>query len=900
MSNLPAPSSGDENALQRANAGDLSAPAKPQADVFEEFRHVNGALVRSDGETKGRDAASIGSLDDGGASSSPPWMRAGQVGNASRKRRRGGRSDDDDDGFVVDDDALSDEGANDDDNDDDAVSDAGSESSLGSASDEATDGFGLAAPSYGEVAYSNSVAAGFRAPTRQRSGGAVKQAPPKLTFSMKKSTTAAVPTPAPASEDEASLSGSTTDEESVSESDTDEEDLGAKKRSETKAQLDALAQQAREARAAPSYRQRDDYVMHREEDEYDDYRPDADDWKRAGEQAEVDEDRAYEECKLISKRLRNTLKEAQNAANGRLPVFSVENVVEATGGRESGTFSVNLKPYQMVGVNFLMLLQQNAIPGAILADEMGLGKTAQAIAFIATSRYHPNTGTHADNGIRWPRVESKANPVLVVSPASLLENWKRELGLWAPNLRVGIFHGDTRVEVRQTEEYHRQRSGECCFDVIIVCYSLFERDSTESQDNRSWLQSMTFSHLILDEAHLLKNREAQRTIRLTRTARKAQYRLLLTGTPLQNNLRELEALIEFVLPGLLKDGELGEGIDDEQSDRRVKKVRRILEPFVLRRLKETVATQLAPKTQTKEVIPMTSAQAEVYKVAVDRIRSEAQEGKTKGLAQARLKAIFVHLRKVANHPLLVRNKYTDEDLVEIANVCYKQRIFGPDARLERVKTHIEGLSDYGLHQLCGDFMLQGALREKMLSPECGRESAKVKRLLELLAELKAKGSRALIFSQWKIMLDILEWVLCDSGFAYARLDGDTAVEERQLLVDKFNAKDSPLDTFLLSTRAGGQGLNLTGADTVILHDCDFNPQIDRQAEDRCHRLGQEKQVTVYRFVTEGTVDEKIVAIAEQKMNLGSTILAEGEQAKPDSKEEVRAMAKIIEELVASG
>ena len=163
--------------------------------------------------------------------------------------------------------------------------------------------------------------------------------------------------------------------------------------------------------------------------------------------------------------------------------------------------------------------------------------------------------------------------------------------------------------------------------------------------------------------------------------------------------------------------------------------------------------------------------------------------------------------------------------------------------------------------------------------------------------MKAEGSRALIFSQWKIMLDILEWVLCHVGFSYARLDGDTAVEERQELVDKFNAKDSSLDTFLLSTRAGGQGLNLTGADTVILHDCDFNPQIDRQAEDRCHRLGQEKQVTVYRFVTEGTGDEKIVAIAEHKMNLGSTILAEGEQAKHDSKEETRAMQRIIEELV---
>jgi len=239
-------------------------------------------------------------------------------------------------------------------------------------------------------------------------------------------------------------------------------------------------------------------------------------------------------------------------------------------------------------------------------------------------------------------------------------------------------------------------------------------------------------------------------------------------------------------------------------------------------------------------------------------------------------------------------------LIEIADICHKKRVFGPDARLERVKEHVSGLSDFGLHQLCGDYMLDGALKDKMLDPEIGLQSAKVQRLQELLVELKAKGSRPLIFSQWKIMLDILEWVLHHMGWKYARLDGDTAVDNRQELVDRFNAKDSYLDTFILSTRAGGQGLNLTGADTVILHDCDFNPQIDRQAEDRCHRLGQTKTVTVYRLVTEGSVDEKIVAIAEQKLNLGSTILAEGDQAKPDAKDETRAMQAIIEELVASG
>ena len=609
--------------------------AQDDDDVFEEYRHANGGLVRvADGGEGTTLAAAKPVTNILSSQSSPPWMQRGpaKASGASRKRSRALLASQSEGDFIADDDdeAESDEDA-DEDEDELSDGDSDSESSLGSASDEGP-GNGFGAYAGGDYDYSTNpnVASGFRAPVVKSnpSGGAKPAA--RLTFSMKtKPTTTAAAKREYDSEDEDSDSGSTTDEDS-------EEELRISSKSETRAKLEALAKQARQGRqerGTVGYRQREDYVMQREDDEFDDYRPDQDDWKKSGGE-ELDEDRAYEECKSMSKRLRNTLKEAQSAAKGKLPVFSVDNAVEAMGGMESGTFAVNLKPYQMVGVNFLMLLQQNGIPGAILADEMGLGKTAQAISFVAMSRYHPDTGVVAENGVRWPRVESAPNPVLVVSPASLLENWKRELGMWAPGMKVGVFHGDSREEVRNTEEYHRERTGKCCYDVIIVCYSLFERDSVESQDNRSWLQKMEFSHLILDEAHLLKNREAQRTIRLTRTARKAHYRLLLTGTPLQNNLRELEALIEFILPGLLKEGELGDGIDDEQAERRVKKVRRILEPFVLRRLKETVATQLAPKTQIKEVIDMNGHQAQTYKLAVERIRAEADRQRDITIANA--------------------------------------------------------------------------------------------------------------------------------------------------------------------------------------------------------------------------------------------------------------------------
>jgi len=887
----------------------MSRDPTTKDDPFEEFRHVNGALVRADGEAN-EQGKSLGDLD------SSPWMQRREKppnGKRGTKRARATLLSPSEEDFVADDGEDESESESESESElSDNESESESASSLGSASaeDEGLAGMRGYGGRRGEDFSIKPAPSDFKAVTTGKPKAAAVV--PRLKFSIKGGVAAAAAAAAAAktvsdSMEEASLESGSSDESDESDlsDESESEDLAQKARNNTKAQLDALAAQAREARSAPSWRDRERHLTQRDDDDFDDYRPDKDDWQNAGEDGDAEDDRAYEECLSLSKRLKDTLKEAQSAEKGKVPVFSVDNAVEATGGVKSGTFATQLKPYQMVGVNFLMLLQQNDIPGAILADEMGLGKTAQAISFIAMSRYDAAKSASTDGGVLWPRVDAKANPVLVVSPASLLENWKRELGMWAPNLKVGIFHGDNREEVRNTEEYHREQTRECCYDVIVVCYSLFERDSAESQDNRAWLQRMEFSHLILDEAHLLKNREAQRTTRLTRLARKAHYRLLLTGTPLQNTLRELEALIDFVLPGLLKEGELGEGIDDEQAERRVKKVRRILEPFVLRRLKETVATQLAPKTQVKEVITMTEGQAATYKVAVDRIRREASEGKSTsngvGLTQSRVKAIFVHLRKVANHPLLVRHRYTDQDLSEIVDVCHRRRIFGPDARLERVKEHVEGLSDFSLHQLCGDYMLGGALKDKMLEPDLGLQSAKVQRLKELLLELKAKGSRPLIFSQWKIMLDILEWALSHLGYTYARLDGDTVVEDRQDLVDKFNAKQSPIFAFLLSTRAGGQGLNLTGADTVILHDVDFNPQIDRQAEDRCHRLGQEKNVTVYRLVTKDSVDEKIVAIAEQKMHLDAAVLDEGPTtADGKSKDETRAMQKIIEELVASG
>ncbi|KAI8475302.1 MAG: P-loop containing nucleoside triphosphate hydrolase protein [Monoraphidium minutum] len=240
------------------------------------------------------------------------------------------------------------------------------------------------------------------------------------------------------------------------------------------------------------------------------------------------------------------------------------------------------------------------------------------------------------------------------------------------------------------------------------------------------------------------------------------------------------------------------------------------------------------------------------------------------LGSSRINNIFTHLRKIAQHPLLVRNNYTDAQVQEMAKIAAANNLFGGQCTVPRVTQEFMGYSDYQLHTFCTiNYGFLGAYR---LDPGCLLTSGKLQELDRLLRELKERGSRPLIFSQWTSVLDVMEWFLHERGMAFYRLDGSTNVTDRLSICDSFNAPDSPAFAFLLSTRAGGQGLNLTGADTVILHDVDFNPQVDRQAEDRCHRLGQTRKVTVYRLVCDNTVDADIYAIQQRKLRLDAAVL----------------------------
>lgn len=558
-----------------------------------------------------------------------------------------------------------------------------------------------------------------------------------------------------------------------------------------------------------------------------------------------------------------------------------------------------LKPYQLVGVNFLMLLYRKNVGGAILADEMGLGKTIQAVSFLAVLNH----------------LDKDPGPHLIICPASLLENWARELKKWCPHFTLITYHGAERMahfkELTQVVRAGRRAP----FNVMLTGYSLFERQSAQQKDDRKLLRKFKWSCVLMDEAHLLKDRTSSRRKHLWALAQKAKQRLLLTGTPLQNDLQELWSLLEFMVPDIFDSGDIdlkkifgtrGGGSDAQTEDMDlIARIKVILGPFVLRRLKSDVMRQLVAKTQKVEVLEMIPGQAEAYREAIEDYRAAAQKARSVKavsgtlnsaadlLPRRQISNYFTQFRKIANHPLLVRRIYTEADVDSLAKKLYPMGAFGFECNLQRVREELLTYSDYSLHRLSASY--NGAGRRGALSNNYALGSAKCQALSKLLPKLKREGHRVLIFSQWTGMMDILEWALDVMGLEYTRLDGSTQVADRQTIIDNYN---NDLDIFacLLSTRAGGQGLNLTGADTVIIHDMDFNPQMDRQAEDRCHRIGQTKPVTVYRLVTKGTVDEDIYSIAKRKLTLDAAVLESGIEA-VNEENDVMTMGAILSAIL---
>ncbi|KAH9658726.1 protein CHROMATIN REMODELING 19 [Citrus sinensis] len=586
--------------------------------------------------------------------------------------------------------------------------------------------------------------------------------------------------------------------------------------------------------------------------------------------------KALQKCAKISAELKRELYgTTTSAACDRYAEVEASSVrivtqsdIDDACGDEDSDFQPVLKPYQLVGVNFLLLLYRKGIAGAILADEMGLGKTIQAITYLMLLKHLNN-----DPG-----------PHLIVCPASVLENWERELKKWCPSFSVLQYHGAGRTAYSRELSSLAKAGLPPPFNVLLVCYSLFERHSVQQKDDRKILKRWRWSCVLMDEAHALKDKNSYRWKNLMSVARNANQRLMLTGTPLQNDLHELWSLLEFMMPDLFatEDVDLKKLLNGEDRDL-IGRMKSILGPFILRRLKSDVMQQLVPKIQRVEYVTMERPQEDAYRVAIEEYRavsrariaklSDADLATIVGvLPQRQISNYFVQFRKIANHPLLVRRIYSDDDVVRFAKKLHPMGAFGFECTLERVIEELKNYSDFSIHQLLRSY--GGADTRGILSEEHVMLSAKCRVLSKLLPSLKKGGHRVLIFSQWTSMLDILEWTLDVIGVTYRRLDGSTQVTERQAIVDAFN-NDTSIFACLLSTRAGGQGLNLTGADTVVIHDMDFNPQIDRQAEDRCHRIGQTRPVTIYRLVTKGTVDENVYEIAKRKLILDAAVLESG-------------------------
>ncbi|OLL21846.1 ATP-dependent helicase fft2 [Neolecta irregularis DAH-3] len=523
---------------------------------------------------------------------------------------------------------------------------------------------------------------------------------------------------------------------------------------------------------------------------------------------------------------------------------------------------LQLKPYQILGVNWLQLLYNKGLSG-ILADEMGLGKTCQVVSFL---------GLLLERGIEGPH--------LIIVPSSTIENWLRELGRFCPSLVVEPYYGisniglgaktmpgsqkeraETRYILEERKNYH-----------VLVTTDSYNL-ATGSKDDRGFLRRHKFDVCVYDEGHMLKNSQSARYSSLM--SLKAKFRLLLTGTPLQNNLQELISLLAFILPKTfaensealnkvfkLKSTAVGDKATNLLSQNKITRARTMMKPFILRRKKQQVLSDLPVKLHRVEICKLNAEQKSIYQGIVEskqELSASTVDPKIPAPSRnngAALK-MMMNMRKAANHPLLFRRHYTDDEDIYL------------DASREQIFEDMEVMTDFELNRLCKRFP---SITHRMLPSDTWMKSGKVDILAKILPEMKAKGDRILLFSQFTQVLDILEEVMCTLGITFLRLDGQTAVQERQEMIDQFH-DEKDITVFLLSTKAGGFGINLACANVVVIHDGSFNPHDDRQAEDRAHRVGQTRDVEVIRLVTEGTIEEHILSLANTKLMLDQSVSA---------------------------
>ncbi|KAF7830339.1 CHD3-type chromatin-remodeling factor PICKLE isoform X1 [Senna tora] len=566
-----------------------------------------------------------------------------------------------------------------------------------------------------------------------------------------------------------------------------------------------------------------------------------------------------------------------------------------------------LHPYQLEGLNFLRFSWSKQTH-VILADEMGLGKTIQSIAFLASL------------------FEESVFPHLVVAPLSTLRNWEREFATWAPQMNVVMYVGSAqaRTVIRDYEFYFpkkqkkikkkksskkvaESKQDRIKFDVLLTSYEMINLDSAS-------LKPIMWECMIVDEGHRLKNKDSKLFSSLKQYS--TRHRVLLTGTPLQNNLDELFMLMHFLDAGKFGSlEEFQEEFKDINQEEQISRLHKMLAPHLLRRwlirysdlivvlimfqnlvppflnyefssnlvivscgvcnlcgetgVKKDVMKELPPKKELILRVELSSKQKEYYKAILTR---NYQILTRRGGAQISLINVVMELRKLCCHPYMLEGVDPEiEDAKEsykYASVsyhfseCHGGCLSETQCALLHVVVHVVlYVLLSGMVNLLNQIGTYGAVMQLLES------SGKLQLLDKMMVKLKEQGHRVLIYSQFQRMLDLLEDYCTSKKWLYERIDGKVAGAERQVRIDRFNAKNSSRFCFLLSTRAGGLGINLATADTVIIYDSDWNPHADLQAMARAHRLGQTNKVLIYRLITRGTIEERMMQMTKKKMVL---------------------------------
>ncbi len=452
------------------------------------------------------------------------------------------------------------------------------------------------------------------------------------------------------------------------------------------------------------------------------------------------------------------------------------------------SLTAELRDYQREGLSWLQFLREFSL-GGILADDMGLGKTVQALATVLIEK---------ESG-------RATGPSLVVAPTSLMGNWRREAEKFAPGLRVAVLHG-----IERTDHFTNLAD----YDLLLTTYALLSRDLDVHREQQ-------YHYLILDEAQAIKNPSTKQAKAVC--AVKAEHKLCLTGTPLENHLGEVWSQFRFLMPGFFGDQKhfnktfrtpIEKNADRLSSAALTKR----LKPFVLRRSKDAVASELPSKTEIVQRVSLYPEQAVLY----EGIRASMEARVRRALAESGLGQSHITVL---------------DALLRMRQTCLDPRLV------------------------------------KMSQAQSVKQSAKLDALMEMLPTFVEEGRRVLLFSQFTEMLSLIEAQIEAAGISYVKLTGKT--RNRDDVVDRFQAGDA--DVFLISLKAGGTGLNLTRADTVILYDPWWNPAVENQAIDRAHRIGQDKPVFVYRMITEQTVEEKILELQRRKKELADLVVENREQ-----------------------